>query len=179
MMDRQALWETLQATVALLAPDGRWRAAEVTALLMETAAVESGLGEIVRQKGGPALSPWQLQKRTYEEIVRHFARRDPGLLRRALALYDRSRPLAWNQLHNVPWNAAMSLLYYELATGGRFLSRIATLDQRARLWKERYNTPRGAGTVTGYKQRALAIVYGRMNQAPRMRVARRGRAGRG
>lgn len=159
VMDRRDLRETLRAVTRVLTPDGRWCGDRVTALLMETAAVETGLGEIVRQKEGPAVSPWQLLNMNYREIPRYFSKRDPELMARAMTLYNHSKSREWNRVHNIPWTAAISLLHYEQASGGTFMASLGTLDQRARLWKKRYNTYLGRGSVSGYKKRAVNLVY--------------------
>lgn len=158
-MDTAELRRTLDYVTKVLYPDGRWSTSEVLNLLLETAAVETAMGEIVRQKNGPALSVWQILGFNFEEIREYFGKRDPLLLERAMAFYNHDYPEDWNRIHNVPWTAAMSLLYYEKATQGKFMTRLSSLDSRGRLWKQIYNTPLGKGTVQRYKQRAREYVH--------------------
>lgn len=158
-MERESLRRTLRYVTKTLKPDGEWCTPRVHDLLMETAAVETALGEIVRQKNGPALSVWQILGFNFEEIREYFGKRDPELLARAMQFYNPNLSEEWNRVHNVPWTAAMSLLFYEKASRGNFLSRLDTLDSRGRLWKQLYNTRLGKGTVKGYKQRAREYVH--------------------
>lgn len=158
-MERGQLRQTLRRVTETLMPDGRWSTTKVHDLLMETAAVETALGEIVRQKNGPALSVWQILGFNFVEIQEYFSKKDPQLLARAMLFYNAGQPESWNRVHNVPWTAAMSLLFYEKATQGAFLTRLDTLESRGRLWKQIYNTRLGKGTVEAYVQRALEYVH--------------------
>lgn len=158
-MDTAELRRTLDYVTKVLYPDGRWSTSEVLNLLLETAAVETAMGEIVRQKNGPALSVWQILGFNFEGIRSYFAKRDPLLLERAMAFYNPDYPEEWNRIHNIPWTAAMSLLYYEKATQGKFMTRLNSLESRGKLWKQIYNTPLGKGTVKRYKQRAREYVH--------------------
>ena len=158
-MDTSELRRTLKYVTRTLYPDGRWSTNGVLNLLLETAAVETAMGEIVRQKNGPALSVWQILGFNFEYIREYFGKRDPELLERAMSFYNHQQSEDWNRIHNIPWTAAMSLLFYEKATQGRFMSRLDSLDSRGRLWKQIYNTRLGKGTVKRYKQRALEYVH--------------------
>ncbi|MDO5537843.1 MAG: hypothetical protein Q4F72_09995 [Desulfovibrionaceae bacterium] len=158
-MDAVALRRTLAYVTSSLRPDGMWCSKKVHDLLMETAAVETALGYLVRQQNGPALSVWQILGFNFVEIREYFAKKDPKLLERAMRFYNSSHSEEWNRIHNIPWTAAMSLLFYEKATRGTFLVKLDTLDSRGRLWKDIYNTRLGKGTVKRYKQRALEYVH--------------------
>lgn len=158
-MDADALRRTLQFVTRTLRPDGSWCSKNVHDLLMETAAVETALGYLVRQQNGPALSVWQILGFNFVETREYFAKKDPGLLERAMSFYNTNRSEDWNRVHNIPWTAAMSILYYEKASMGTFLVKLDTLDSRGKLWKDIYNTRLGKGTVRRYKQRALEYVH--------------------
>lgn len=158
-MERERLRDTLRFVTRTLKPGGEWCTTKVHDLLMETAAVETALGYIVRQKNGPALSVWQILGFNFREIPEYFGKRDPDLLARAMQFYNPDRSEEWNRVHNIPWTAAMSLLFYEKASDGKFLTRLDTLDERGKLWKQLYNTRLGKGTVKGYKQRAREYVH--------------------
>ncbi len=158
-MEAGELRRTLDYVTRTLRPDGTWSTAKVLDLLMETAAVETALGSIVRQQNGPALSVWQILGFNFVEIPEYFDKRDPELLERAMSFYNPAQSEEWNRIHNIPWTAAMSILFYEKASNGSFLTRLDTLDERGRLWKQLYNTRLGKGTVERYKARALEYVH--------------------
>ncbi len=158
-MDRERLRRTLEYVTRSLRPDGTWCSREVHDLLMETAAVETAMGWIVRQKNGPALSVWQILGFNFVEIREYFGKKDPELLERAMRFYRNDKPEEWNRVYNIPWTAAMSLLFYEKATRGDFLVKLDTLESRGQLWKDIYNTRLGKGTVRGYKRRAMELVH--------------------
>ncbi len=158
-MDRIALRRTLEFVTLQLMPDGSWCSQGVHNLLMETAAVETALGSIVRQHKGPALSVWQILGFNFEEIRDYFAKYNPELLERAMFFYNQDYSEEWNRVYNIPWTASMSLLFYEKATKGAFLEHLDSIESRGRLWKKIYNTSLGKGTVEGYKKRALQYVH--------------------
>ena len=158
-MEAAKLRRTLDYVTRTLRPDGSWSTTKVLDLLMETAAVETALGSIVRQQNGPALSVWQILGFNFKEIPEYFDKRDPELLERAMSFYNADQSEEWNRIHNIPWTAAMSLLFYEKVSRGNFITRLDTLDSRGRLWKQLYNTRLGKGTVERYKARALEYVH--------------------
>lgn len=158
-MDRIALRRTIEFVTLHLMPDGSWCSQGVHDLLMETAAVETALGSIVRQHKGPALSVWQILGFNFVEIRDYFAKYNPELLERAMFFYNQDYSEEWNRVYNIPWTASMSLLFYEKATKGAFLEHLGSIESRGRLWKRIYNTRLGKGTVEGYKKRALQYVH--------------------
>ncbi len=158
-MDRNELRRTIEFVTLHLMPDGSWCSQGVHDLLMETAAVETALGSIVRQHKGPALSVWQILGFNFVEIRDYFAKYNPELLERAMFFYNQDFSEDWNRVYNIPWTASMSLLFYEKATRGTFVDQLGSLESRGRLWKKIYNTRLGKGTVEGYKKRALQYVH--------------------
>ena len=158
-MDRDALRRTIAYVTVNLKPDGSWSTQDVHNLLMETAAVETELGTIVRQQSGPALSVWQILGFNFVEIREYFAKYDPELLERAMAFYNEDCSEEWNRIHNIPWTAAITLLFYEKASRGTFAGRLGSLESRGQLWKKLYNTRLGKGTVQGYINRARQYVH--------------------
>ncbi len=163
-IDTESLRRTLEYVTRAIKPDGSWCSRNVHDLLLETAAVETAMGLIVRQKNGPALSVWQILGFNFVEIREYFAKRDPELLARAMRFYNANHSEEWNRVYNIPWTAAMSLLFYEKATRGSFLIKLDTIDSRGKLWKDIYNTRLGKGTVKRYKQRALEYVHVAMDK---------------
>ena len=103
-------------------------------LLMMTAAVESNLGTYLTQDGGPALSIFQIEPKTYEDI--------------------------WNRVLNVRWpgefpkNSMSLILNFDvsiMACRAKYLSIPEPLPNDvpglAKYWKKYYNTPLGKGKV--------------------------------
>lgn len=114
-------------------------------MVLGTAMTESDLRYIdqVDSAGipGPAYGLWQMEALTYAD---HFKRAAPGL-RGALNTFLMGVPGA-SELHgNLYLGAAMCRVLYWHAPESLPLESDAL--SMAQLWKKRYNTPLGAGTV--------------------------------
>ena len=120
-------------------------------LLVGVALVESWIDDIRQIGGGPALGPFQMEPATYWDLWRYLKRK-PGLdnlvkqsLTPVVEIVDQ---LACNWFHA----AVMCRVHF-----WRFPEPMpTTLVGQARLWKRRYNTVRGAGTVAEYLKRYRA-----------------------
>ena len=124
------------------------------ALLMETSAVESSRGYIVRQKGGPARGIFQMEPATERCTLGWLKNNFPKVHGEVMAFYDKSKSPDWNRTHNVPYNVAMSTVYYWRRMGDGLTDRIGTLEDRAKVWKTHYNTYLGKGSIAGYIEKA-------------------------
>lgn len=124
------------------------------ALLMETSAVESSRGYIVRQVGGPARGIFQMEPTT-ERCMRSWLKDNfPRVHDEVMAFYDKKKSPEWNLTHNVPYNVAMSTAYYWRRMGDSLADNITTLEDRAKVWKTHYNTYLGKGSIAGYIKKA-------------------------
>ena len=124
------------------------------ALLMETSAVESSRGYIVRQVGGPARGIFQMEPAT-EQCMRSWLKDNfPRVHDEVMAFYDKKKSPEWNLTHNVPYNVAMSTAYYWRRMGDSLAGNITTLEDRAKVWKTHYNTYLGKGSIAGYIKKA-------------------------
>lgn len=124
------------------------------ALLMETSAVESSRGYIVRQVGGPARGIFQMEPTT-ERCMRSWLKDNfPRVHDEVMAFYDKKKSPEWNLTHNVPYNVAMSTAYYWRRMGDSLAGNITTLEDRAKVWKTHYNTYLGKGSIAGYIKKA-------------------------
>lgn len=123
-------------------------------LLLETCAVESDLGRIVKQYHGPALSVYQILPSTYRSTLRQLRKYHPELYTKVMAYYDQTKDQQYNYTKNVPFTTAISLVYYHFATDGKLAQYVKTRQARAVLWKRVYNTSHGRGTVAGYLSKA-------------------------
>ncbi|MBF0261872.1 MAG: hypothetical protein HQL97_08580 [Magnetococcales bacterium] len=114
------------------------------ALVMGTAAQESGMGRHLRQVGGgPALGVFQMEPATYRDIWDHFLNHQPGILGR---LHDwwPSPPLPERMITDLMLAAVMCRIHYRRVREP--LPAADDLPGLARYWKKHYNTPLGAGT---------------------------------
>ena len=128
--------------------------ADHVALLMETSAVESSRGYIVRQVGGPARGIFQMEPTT-ERCMRSWLKDNfPRVHDEVMAFYDKNKSPEWNLTHNVPYNVAMSTAYYWRRMGDSLAGNITTLEDRAKVWKTHYNTYLGKGSIAGYIKKA-------------------------
>ena len=124
------------------------------ALLLETSAVESLRGIIVRQKGGPARGIFQMEPATERCTLGWLKNNFPKVHSEVMAFYDKNKSPEWNRTHNVPYNVAMSTVYYWRRMGDGLTDRIGTLEDRAKVWKTHYNTYLGKGSIAGYIKKA-------------------------
>lgn len=150
---KEQLAQTIEAVHERLSiiPKG---SADHVALLMETSAVESNRGYIVRQKGGPARGIFQMEPATERCTLGWLKDNFPKVHGEVMAFYDKSRSPEWNRTHNVPYNVAMSTVYYWRRMGDGLTDRIGTLEDRAKVWKTHYNTYLGKGSIAGYIKKA-------------------------
>lgn len=114
-------------------------------LVLGTAITETGLVWLDQRdqadKPGPAYGPWQFEKISFDD---HLARLNPALEQGVfgyLAVIPSVQDLHWN----LRLGAAMCrILYYHAPEPLPPADNAAAM---AWLWKQRYNTPLGAGTV--------------------------------
>ena len=150
---KEQLAQTIEAVHERLSivPKG---SADHVALLMETSAVESSRGYIVRQVGGPARGIFQMEPTT-ERCMRSWLKDNfPRVHDEVMAFYDKKKSPEWNLTHNVPYNVAMSTAYYWRRMGDSLAGNITTLEDRAKVWKTHYNTYLGKGSIAGYIKKA-------------------------
>lgn len=160
MIDAEQLRvDVIRPTLAALSMPSR--AAEN--LLLGTAAVESRLGSYLRQVGGgPALGIWQCEPATHDDIWENYLRLR-GPLRDTVRRL--APPLLWsdNPVVMVKPDALIASHWYAAAICRLHYRRYpepmpAEDDWRAmaELWKARYNTAAGAGTVEKFLAAAKA-----------------------
>lgn len=140
---------------------GAW-SANAEALMMETAAKESELGQYLHQLGpGPALGIWQMEPATYYSIWANYVAYRPEVMKVLLALAatdnDGRAPLPEEMVYNLRFACAMARLRYLPVRE----AIPADLAGRARYWKTYYNTAGGKGTEAEYVAAALRCLGGR------------------
>ncbi|HUZ74913.1 MAG TPA: hypothetical protein VMU87_18155 [Stellaceae bacterium] len=135
------LHRVIRPTLSTLGLDGP----DADALLLATAAQESGCGDRLAQLAGPALGLWQMEPATHGDIIGNFLGTRPTLARAVAALALPAMTRVEQLAGNLYYACAMARLVYRRAPAP--LPPWNDADAQARYWKDHYNTPRGAGTV--------------------------------
>lgn len=115
-------------------------------IVLGTAVHESRLRFLHQLRGGPAVGPWQMEPFTHDDIwVNYLARHDETRIAVLGLTSSISRPPATDMHGNLYYAAAMARVFYLRLPDA--LPAAGDTVGMARLWKARYNTPSGAGTV--------------------------------
>ena len=121
---------------------------EAEALLLGTAAKESGLGRYVHQLGaGPALGVFQMEPATFHDIWRNYIRFNPGISNN-LALRWPMEPEPEQMITDLVLAAVMCRLHYRRVA--KPLPEHDDIKGLASYWKQYYNTSAGGGTEEGF-----------------------------
>ncbi|MBF0339771.1 MAG: hypothetical protein HQL95_02250 [Magnetococcales bacterium] len=114
------------------------------ALLLGTAAQESGLGTWLRQVGGgPAMGVFQMEPATFHDILDNFVKYHPEIQ----AVIAKQWPGGVNpelMITDLIFAAVMCRLHYRRVKES--IPEAGDIQALARYWKAHYNTPAGAGT---------------------------------
>ena len=119
-------------------------------LLSETVATETSFGYAVRDKSGKTLGVYQILLSTAEFILDRLQDRHPRVLDIVLAYMEPEMDLQENLMLNLHFQTAMAISYYWLRAGDALLTQTASLEERARLYKQKWNTSKGRATVAKY-----------------------------
>lgn len=137
---------------------------EAVALMLETAAAESGFNTRVQMGGGPARGLWQVEPATADDIFKNYLVERRHDLYYALCkisfgfkLVGWAPPSRYETAefleHNDVFCCCMARIVYL-----RDPDPIPkTVEERAAYWKRVYNTDLGAGTVEHYMATARAL----------------------
>ncbi len=118
-------------------------------LLMGTAAQESSLLYLdqLTPGPGPAYGLWQMERATHDDHWRWL--RGQSAIHARVTMLLATSPSTVEQLRtNLLYAAAMCRVHYRRAPEA--IPVAADVENAARLWKLRYNTPAGRGTVAQY-----------------------------
>lgn len=132
---------------------------ELVSLVMETMIVETRLGAhsyTYAAKNYRNYGIAQLREDTAIDTLKWLKMIRPDVHKAVYSLYDEKLSMRDNLMSNVPFSIAMCVQYYWRRDVNLQLSS-STLESRAQLWKQQYNTPAGAGTVDKYIQRVYAF----------------------
>ena len=127
---------------------------EIHDIVLETAAVESLRGQLVRQKRGPALGIYQMEPETREDLLNWLKYRHKDVYDEVMVFWEKKQTAEWNYIHNIPWQTAMCLIKYWYVSGHNLQDLCRDRSSRAALWRMRYNTLKGKGSVHAYIENA-------------------------
>ena len=121
-------------------------------MVLVSGAAESLYGDVRQRGGGPALSWWQIEPRTHDDIWRNYL----GITRRQHLLDGlqrlSTRPGLSHELEANPWYAAAMCRIFYLRISER-LPRAGDRPAQAAYWKKYYNTAAGKGTIGGFLEK--------------------------
>lgn len=149
--------ELIQDTLRELEPVIPYSEAAVE-LLMLTAAVESNLGEYIRQVRGPARGVFQCEPTTAHDIHTNWLIYNQEVLAKVNRFYNPNIPFEIHARGDLPMQIVMARLHYRRIKAPlpeiHYLpnTSVPTITHRsitdlARYWKKYYNTELGKGTV--------------------------------
>lgn len=119
-------------------------------LLMMTAAHESRLGTYIRQINGPALGIYQMEPKTFADILNNFVQYRPKILDELAAFTDIIDSTEPAQLIGDLWFAtAMARVHYYRVPNA--LPDVKDLSGLALYAKKHYNTISGKATTLDYR----------------------------
>lgn len=120
-------------------------------LLLGTCAQESGMGEYLHQVQGPALGVFQMEPATHTDIWKNYLGYNVKYSTKIIYLmsdYDKSNPLD-ALISNLAYATSMARIHYLRVKAP--LPNANDLDGLAHYWKQYYNTPKGRGKVSEFK----------------------------
>ena len=119
---------------------------EAVDLIYETGNAETGYRKLIQMGGGPAISFFQLEPATIQDIFNNYVEYRKELVEALIELGLDPMDLDFCVKTNIAIAICMCRFHYR-----RVPSAIPkTIEQRATYWKEHYNTKLGKGTIEHY-----------------------------
>jgi hypothetical protein len=147
-MDKTQLRRLIREHLYLLEPEVPY-SLSAEELLMMSCAVESNLGEFIKQIDGIALGIFQMEQKTEDDIWENYLAYKPKLREKVLQLHGphiiSGGPYAQPLAYNLGYQITMARLHYR-----RFSEPLPfywNVEGLAQYWKKYYNTKLGKGTV--------------------------------
>ena len=153
MLDIAVLDKTIRA-VMLRMPNIK-STSEVRLLVLETMITETFLtpkNMRIAEKLYKNYGLGQFTILTAKETLAWLKAQRKDVYDAVMSLYDNSKDLKENLNYNVPFSVAMTIQYYWRICPDLYRN-IGSKEDRAKLWKGYYNTPKGLGTVNAYINR--------------------------
>ena len=121
-----------------------------------TTIVESVLIFIRQHRDGPALDLWRVEPATHDDFFANYLtyRQEPPA--RLMELRSPALSMNENLATNLMYGAAVCrLCYYRQLEA---LPEAGNVEGQAAFWKQHYNTPLGAGTVSKYAYKVQKVL---------------------
>ena len=115
-------------------------------LLLGTAASESDMGEITKQVGGQALSIFQIERDTFQDLQARFGKQ-----------YGFNKKIFTDVRYDHKLAALVARLKYRSIKSP--LPKAGDTVGQAKYWKKYYNTEMGKGTIKGYLAKYKVYCY--------------------
>ena len=127
-------------------PDQTFASEDAALMLLGTLATESDMALYSRQVRGPALSPYQIEPATYDDLFANWIAFRPAVQRMMEDLFGEAKPEVQRLIYDGVFSTCIARLLYwrvpEALPAGR--------HQQAAYYKQYYNTNSGKGSVTKY-----------------------------
>ena len=117
-------------------------------LVLGTAIVESAAIYLRQHGAGPALGLWQVEPATHDDLYTNYLSYRQELGSRLMELRSPALSMSENLATNLMYGAAVCRLCYYCQP--EVLPGAGDIEGQAAFWKQHYNTPLGAGTVSKY-----------------------------
>ena len=125
-------------------------------LVLGTAIVESGLTYLKQHGDGPALSFWQVEPATHDDLYTNFLNFRPELGSKLMQLRAPNLSMDENLATNLMYGAAVCRLCYYRKPDA--LPEAGDIEGQASFWKQHYNTIFGKGTVSKYVYKVQQVL---------------------
>ncbi|WP_067586367.1 hypothetical protein [Endozoicomonas ascidiicola] len=127
-------------------------------LLLGTAAQESHMGEyLVQLGGGPAVSVYQIEPATHDDIWENYLAYRPSLVKKLEGLLCPDIPKVEQLKGNLFYSTAIARIHYRRETEP--LPEL-TIPALARYWKRHFNTYEGKGKVSEFEHNFKRFIGG-------------------
>lgn len=124
-------------------------------LLLGTAATESDFGKITKQVNGPALSIFQIEPTTHDDIWRNYLPNYPKLTKKINKTLWFGIPKLVQLRYNIKYATLIAYVQYKRACTKTGYTIPSHKDpwSLAWMWKKYFNTKNGKGTTTRFYQK--------------------------
>ena len=119
---------------------------EARDLIYETAMAETGYRHLEQMGGGPAVSFWQIEPATINDIWTNYILYRKPLVQKAYELGFTEDEMDFSVMTNIGVAIFFARIYYRRKPG----AIPKTMEDRAKYWKKWFNTEQGKGTVKHY-----------------------------
>ena len=125
-------------------------------LVLGTSIVESGLTYLKQHGECPALGLWQVEPATHEDLYTNYLHYRQDLGSKLMELRAPNLSMGENLAANLMYGAAVCRLCYYRKPNA--LPAAGAIEGQGAFWKQHYNTPFGAGTVSKYVYKVQQVL---------------------